>query len=615
MTEHLDSAAAALALVGGLPRGAAVALALLDADARILVASPSLAALAGGADADVQGHRLDDVLGGEAGRRLGSLARRVAADGSELQTEVDGGRARWMVALRRVGDDEPRVGLALSEIDARGELAAQLGESERQLEAAQRIARMGWWVWTFDPPRVLNSPALAGVLGTESQEPVEWSIDEWIAQLLPADRVRLRAGAARAIADGEPIHARFRVERPPGVVRILEARAAPVRDASGTVIGLQGFTQDVTATERASRQQRAVAELGALGLGGDDVDELLQQACELVAEALGAEFAGVQELSPATQELSLRRFVAPPGYVPRLAIPGGEQTLSSYALATDAPVLVEDWDREERIARTGPAADGGARSAMCVPIHTPHRRYGTLTAYGLVSRRFNAEEISFMQGAAHVLGEAIARRETAEEIAQAVAARGRLVAQALDAEARARRGISDRLHDGPLQDLLAAAHDLYGLGDGPDATLAQERLRAIARDLREVMVALHPTVLRYGGLGAALQAVALQLARASGFSARVAVEDDAAGLHDELLLSLARQLIGEASRHAGVSSVDVTLRRDGDWLGLVVADDGRLEPGQLGLATAAERVAAVGGRLDTRTAARETAVTVLLPVA
>jgi two-component system NarL family sensor kinase len=252
---------------------------------------------------------------------------------------------------------------------------------------------------------------------------------------------------------------------------------------------------------------------------------------------------------------------------------------------------------------------------MCVPIHTPHRVYGTLTAYSTSTRRFSGAEIGFVQAAAHVLGVAIARRETAGEIRQLAAARGRLVAQALDAEARARRGISDRLHDGPLQDLLAAGHDLYGLGDGADAVQAQERLRAIAHDLREVMVALHPTVLRYGGLGTALQAVAGQLAHAGGFATVVDVDVEATGIQDELLLSLGRQLVGDAARHAGVGRVALTLRREDDRLRLVVADDGRPDPGQLGRATASERVAAVGGRLDaTLDPAGGTQVTVLLPV-
>jgi signal transduction histidine kinase len=216
-------------------------------------------------------------------------------------------------------------------------------------------------------------------------------------------------------------------------------------------------------------------------------------------------------------------------------------------------------------------------------------------------RPFEAEEVAFLDAVAHVLGEAIARRRTTEEIAEAATARGRLVGQALDAEARARGAISDHLHDGPLQELLTAVNDLYALDGSPEAVAVQDDLRTIARELREVMVALHPTVLHYGGLGTALAAVAEQQARAGGMSVAVDVDPDAYGAHDELLLSVARELLADAGRRAGAAAATLTLRRAGAWLCLEVSDDGADAHGhaRLGRATSAERVAAVGGRLTT----------------
>jgi two-component system NarL family sensor kinase len=256
------------------------------------------------------------------------------------------------------------------------------------------------------------------------------------------------------------------------------------------------------------------------------------------------------------------------------------------------------------------APDAGPGTGVAVAIDTPRRRFGELRVRPDVARPFTADEIAFLDSVAHVLGEAIDRREKATEIAALAASRGRLVGQALDAEDRARRSMSERLHDGPLQDLLAAAHELYAASASPEASAAQERLRAIARELREVMAALHPTVLRYGGLRAALVAVAEQHSRAAGFAVDVAVDDEAAGLHDELLLSVARHLLSNAARHAAAERVTVTLGRTGAGLRLEVADDGRGLPagalergpdeGRLGLATSAERVAAVGGRLEAR---------------
>ena len=132
-------------------------------------------------------------------------------------------------------------------------------------------------------------------------------------------------------------------------------------------------------------------------------------------------------------------------------------------------------------------------------------------------------------------------------------------------------------------------------------------LRDVVARLRAVMVALHPTVLAYGGLDAALRAVAAQQSAAGGFEVEVDVDPAAIGQRDELLLSVARELLTNAARHARASRVELTLRCVPEGVVLEVADDGAgvppgrereaLAEGHIGLATSAERVAAVGGRL------------------
>jgi two-component system NarL family sensor kinase len=181
------------------------------------------------------------------------------------------------------------------------------------------------------------------------------------------------------------------------------------------------------------------------------------------------------------------------------------------------------------------------------------------------------------------------------------------VAQALDAEERARRSMSESLHDGTLQDILLANHALWALGDVPGAENAREMLQGVVARVRAVMLALHPTVLAYGGLEAALHAVAGQQAAVGGFEVAVEVAPGAAGDRDELVLSIARELLTNAARHARASHVRLALRRDPRAVVLEVVDDGAglasgrereaLAEGHIGLATSAERVAAVGGAL------------------
>ena len=149
---------------------------------------------------------------------------------------------------------------------------------------------------------------------------------------------------------------------------------------------------------------------------------------------------------------------------------------------------------------------------------------------------------------------------------------------------------------------------------GDEAALAatQERLTAILVRLREVMSALHPTMLSYGGLEAALLAVAEQEVADRTLDAHVAVGPGAAGVHDELVLSLARELLANAARHAQASRVDVAVGVQPGAVVLSVADDGSgfaperlaeaLATGGIGIASCRERVEALGGSLSLDTA-------------
>jgi two-component system NarL family sensor kinase len=138
------------------------------------------------------------------------------------------------------------------------------------------------------------------------------------------------------------------------------------------------------------------------------------------------------------------------------------------------------------------------------------------------------------------------------------------------------------------------------------------------------MLELHPVLLDVGGLESALGAIAAQQGQIGGFRADVRIEPAACGVRDELVLSLARELLVNAAKHAQASRVEVSVRRAAAEVVLVVADDGRgmpegrlqaaLRDGHIGLASSRQRVEALGGRLLVSAGAgRGTRVTAVLP--
>lgn len=215
--------------------------------------------------------------------------------------------------------------------------------------------------------------------------------------------------------------------------------------------------------------------------------------------------------------------------------------------------------------------------------------------------------LAWLGGAAVLLSLLLTRR--AQQVDSLSAARGRLVAQALDAEDRARRRLAEALHDEAIQNLLAARQELTAAReDGGDLSLVERGLDATVGQLRDALFDLHPYLLDHAGLAAALRAVAERAASRGGFAWTVDVAPGVPAERERLVFSLVRELLANVAQHAGAAHVAVRVATDDGRLRVEVQDDGvgipagrlgdALRAGHIGLASATERVEALDGRLE-----------------
>jgi signal transduction histidine kinase len=129
-----------------------------------------------------------------------------------------------------------------------------------------------------------------------------------------------------------------------------------------------------------------------------------------------------------------------------------------------------------------------------------------------------------------------------------------------------------------------------------DAQAAIEELRALGHGI-------YPTELREGGLEHALRSLA------GAAPIRVRVIADGVGRHapavEEAVFFCAREAIQNATKHAGERArVTLSLKRHGERVEFEAADDGpgfdpREQSSGFGLASMRDRIAAVGGELQT----------------
>ncbi len=218
--------------------------------------------------------------------------------------------------------------------------------------------------------------------------------------------------------------------------------------------------------------------------------------------------------------------------------------------------------------------------------------------------------LALVGAAATLVSQVLSRRDAA--IASLADQRGRLATHALTAEQRERRRLAELLHDESVQTLSLARQELIDYHrTGRDE--AFERARAAIDEtmaqLRGEIFELHPYVLDHAGLQAALAAIAERSADRTGAEFAVVVDPLAAGVHDELLVVIARELISNVVKHSAARRVVVSVAVDSEHIELQVRDDGRgfvaaerrataLLDGHIGLASCEQRVRSAGGELD-----------------
>jgi two-component system NarL family sensor kinase len=235
--------------------------------------------------------------------------------------------------------------------------------------------------------------------------------------------------------------------------------------------------------------------------------------------------------------------------------------------------------------------------------------------------------LAWIGAAATLVSHVLHQRNIA--IADLAEQRGQLAAHALTAEQRERRRLSESLHDESLPALSLARQELVDYrhtGREESFERAREMIEQAMAQLRGEIFELHPYVLDYAGLPAALRAIGDRYAERMGAGITVAVDPAASGHHDDLIVVIVRELLANAAKHSRASRVVVSVAADAERIELEVRDDGvgfapdrpsaALLDGHIGLASTEQRARSAGGDLVISSApGRGTTVRATLPVA
>lgn len=176
--------------------------------------------------------------------------------------------------------------------------------------------------------------------------------------------------------------------------------------------GIVVTTRDITARRRRSAQQDALATLSRAALAGSDPDDFLDQTVRTVADVLGVKYCSLLELRPdgwlrvahrSGPPVVTRSFPAVVDGVPSARCVTALLERRSLRWGGETPDLLPEL------------VDHGLRSGLATVIHDGEP-WGLLVAHAPWRNAFAADDMSFVESVANVLGAAIGRRRVEDEL-------------------------------------------------------------------------------------------------------------------------------------------------------------------------------------------------------
>jgi signal transduction histidine kinase len=353
--------------------------------------------------------------------------------------------------------------------------------------------------------------------------------------------------------------------------------------------------------QRLAEEQGALLRVAELVARGAPPAEVFETVAEELGKLTHVEGAKMLRYEPG----ETAAFVGSWGPL-EAGIPAGARlshrgtSVTGRVFATGLPARVEDYGcANGEIAEIQRRA--GMRSAVGAPIRVAGRLWGALIVGSVQSEPLPPDTEGRMSKFADLVAAAIANTEARSELTES---RARIVRTSDEVRRRFERD----LHDGVQQRLVSVALDLRGVGATLPLALEQPRaeLDRIAltlsdafEELRELSRGLHPAILRQGGLGPAIGALARRCA------VPVDVQVELEGRLPEPVEVAAYFVVSEALansvKHARASAAAVTVELVGSTLRLVAGDDGigGADPARgSGLVGLIDRVEALGGTIE-----------------
>lgn len=175
---------------------------------------------------------------------------------------------------------------------------------------------------------------------------------------------------------------------------------------------------DHARNESLLKRQRVLADFGEFALECQDLDQVLNEACRLVADVLGTGRSKILEIQHGGQSLFVRAGVGwASDVVGQVRLPMSEHSSESFSIDAGRPVITQDIGQETRFTVPEFMRKAGVVALVNAPIFLPGKKpYGLLQVDATEPRDFSDADTEFLRTYTIILGPVIDRLHKMREL-------------------------------------------------------------------------------------------------------------------------------------------------------------------------------------------------------